>query len=262
MNKCFLISLFLTICVISTAQVKLDIELNSGLILNGKTYDHIDEETSFDLKNGYSYGLGFDLWIKNNWAISFGYSLGQSRAIFKTNYPEGFRFLSRGHSAGVLKDRIFYLGGKKSFSIGEATSIEPFLGIYYNPFFFETDDMRTTYITEQQGIQFYEYDHHYARFNAGDSKLFGAYGGRLGLTIAQSVGNIGTFSLSMAYSLDATQNLRQVIFTETNYQIWNTASSTIEDEFYHFEYENIQRGRHLWQIELGFKMPCSVLLGK
>ena len=46
------------------------------MTFNGKGYDMSDGRYSFNLQNGYNYGIGFDLWFKNNFGLSWGYSHG------------------------------------------------------------------------------------------------------------------------------------------------------------------------------------------
>ncbi|MFT6245933.1 MAG: hypothetical protein ACJA0U_000617 [Salibacteraceae bacterium] len=247
---------------ISNSQIKLDIELVSGYIINGKTYDFSENATNFDLTNGFTYGLGFDLWLKEDWSLSFGFSLGQSRAQIKRTFSGEFKGItSSGGNVGTLKDRVFYLGVKKNILIGNSTSIQPFLGLYYNPFFFDSQDIKYSVYSNDADFDYFESEDLYARFNMGNSALQGSFGGRIGMGISQKVRNIGVFSLSMSYSLDLAKNLDQKINANSHYIKWDGVSSTYDYEYYNNTYETFERGRHLWQVEVGFKMPCSILFG-
>jgi len=256
-----------TICFSSSAQLKMDMELLGGAIINGSKYNYQDDTHGFELKDGFSYGLGFDLWFPCEYSISFGLIRSQSVARTTMNLPSfstpGLYTTTRLY-IGSLIDRTFYLGTKKKFHIGNTTSLSPFLGIYYDFYSFDSNDREASVTLTQNNRLYHEAYYYYARFNRsswGENKLWGALGGRAGLTLEQDVGRIGKLSLNVSYGIDFMRMNRS---TYANYYYSETDLSTGQ-ELISYSYSNNENQifrRNLLQIELGFKMPCSMEFGK
>jgi hypothetical protein len=254
-------------CFSSTAQLKMDMELLGGTIINGSKYNYQDDTHEFELKDGFSYGLGFDLWFPCEYSISFGLIHSLSVARTTMNYPDfspSYKSIRR--YIGTLEDRMFYLGTKKKFHIGPTTSLSPFLGFYYDFYSFDNEDMEKTEIIvqTQNSRLYYEAHHYYARFNSsndGENNLWGALGCRAGLTLEQDVGRIGKFSLNVYYGIDS-KRMNRSIYTYYNY--YETDLSTGQEliSYSYYNLENQLFRRNMFQIELGFKMPCSMEFGK
>ena len=246
----------------ANAQAKLDIELKTGLLLNGRHLDIIDDDLGFDLRNGFSYGIGFDLWWNEKWATSFGYSLGQSFASFRTRFPEGHPISAMQRTVGVLKDRLFYLTVKRSQDITPSTSVALSAGLYYNPYFFDSDDIDYNAKYTMLDRDYYIDSYYIARFNSTNNGPYGALGAQLGFTLSQSASRFGVFSVGVNYGIDLKKSVDQTIIGSEYQMILDSKSGELIDAFSLSNYQNVNRGRHVWQVEFGFKMPCSILLGK
>jgi len=250
-----------------TSQVTMDMEVLGGVTLNGKNNNYSDETYSFELKNGFSYGLGFDIWLPKDYGISFGFRHSKSTARNTLNYPDGFMVSSHSFSSGKLEDRIFYFGMKKRFFIDAHQSLcfTPHLGFSYNPFIFDNEDMSY--------IESFEFDNYtqvesrstYSRFhssNVGKSQGYlGSFGGRLGVGIEKNIPNVGTFSLSAIYTVDLRKSVDRNLYV---YQFSTVSdnSTGAQQTFFYQNDDSRNISRNFLLIELGFKMPGSILLSK
>lgn len=258
----FLILLLIGLPMYGTSQITMDIELLGGITLNGNKYDYSDDTYNFQLKNGSSYGLGFDIWFPKEYALSFGYRLSQSVTRSTINYPEGFRTSQTSFPNGVLKDRIFYLGLKKKFHLGNTFSLTPFTGLYYNSFFFDNEDREGLVVVERENQVFFENKNFHARFNNRGSMFYGALGAQLGIGISKKIPKVGSFSLNMSYSIDFRRSVEQSVYAFAHNVVSNIETGEIEHTNYYYNYESRNLARNFIQIEVGFKMPCSILLSK
>jgi len=257
--SCYLIIIFFS-PLFSHSQVKLDLEFLAGMTLNLNRFDYEDAEYKFDLKNGYSYGVGFDLWLPNEFSISFGYVFSESSARSQYNWP--YSVSAIGFGLGTLRDRIFYLGTKKKIYISHTTKLIPFVGIYYDPIFFESTDREYSYFEEFDDYQYYEEIHNYTRFNPAISGFHGALGGRIGFGIEKEIENIGRFSLHITYSIDFLKNVSHLTYASYyNYTV-DPEEGELTPTSYYSHYTSERIGRNLLQVEFGFKMPCSMLFDK
>ena len=259
-----IIAFVVTICFSSSAQLKMDIEILGGAIINGSKYNYQDDTHEFELKDGFSYGLGFDLWLPSEYSISFGFTRSQSVARTTMNHPSSSSipgYYSSRSYLGSLNDRIFYLGTKKKFHIGNTTSLSPLLGFYYDFYSFDKEDREASGTVVQNNRLYHESYHYYARFNSSGNKFWGAFGGRAGLTLEQEVGRIGKLSLNVSYGIDF-KKLNRIIYTYYNYSDTDLITGQVENSYSYNNHENQTFRRNLFQIELGFKMPCSMEFGK
>lgn len=238
----------------------MDLELLGGVTFNGNKYNYSDDSYSFQLKNGSSLGIGFDIWTRKEYSISFGYRFSKSSTRSTLVYPEGFRLGGESFPTGVLKDRVFYLGTKKRFYLGETVSIMPFVGLYYNLFFFDNEERNIDHTLEENGSTYVEYRNVYARFNNVGSKFYGALGTKFGIGIEKKIANIGSFSLNVSYNWDMLRKVQHSIYATAYDAVYQEETGWNENLISHSQSQRF--GRNLVQIELGFKMPCSILLGK
>lgn len=242
------------------SQSTMDIELLGGITFNGNKYNYSNNSYDFKLKNGSSFGLELDIWTPKNYSVSFGYRLSQSSTRSTIVYPEGFRLSKESFSNGVLKDRVFYFGLKKKVSLGEAFSVLPFVGLYYNLFFFENEEKKAEHTIDSEGSTYVEYRNIYARFNNVGSKFYGAIGTRIGIGLEKEITNIGNFSLNLSYNWDMLRKVKHSIYVATYDAVFQEDSGWAEN--YYNNDQSRRFGRNMLQIEIGFKMPCSILLAK
>lgn len=257
-----LILSFLILPKLGTSQVTMDIELLGGITLNGNKYDYSDDSYSFELKDGASYGIGFDIWFQKKYSLSFGYRQSQSGTRSTFIYPAGFPTGARSFSNGVLKDRIFYLGVKKKFDLGKAFSLIPLISLYYNPFFFDNEELKYSSTVQVGNTSFSETSNFYARFNGSGKKSYGALGARIGIGIEKEIPNIGSFSLNIKYNIDMLRSVDRIVYAYNNAVLTNSGTGSVEQTNYYYNFESQRFARNLLQIEVGFKMPCSILLSK
>ncbi|MFK7786560.1 MAG: hypothetical protein AB8B56_15680 [Crocinitomicaceae bacterium] len=259
-----LCTILLLLPTIASSQVSMDMEVLGGVTINGNNNNYSDGTYSFELKDGVSYGLGFDIWFPKDFGLSFGYRLSQSATRNSINYPQGFIIGSSGALGGVLKDRIFYIGAKKQFFLDtkRSWSVIPHLGFSYNPFFFDSEDREYNAVSEYNTTTVIDDHYVYNRFNKTSEKYLGSFGGRIGVGIEKEINNIGTFSLGVVYTMDLTKSVDRILYVQKYSSQIETSTGVVEQSFVYSNINTEEIRRNYLLIEVGFKMPCSILLSK
>lgn len=245
------------------AQLTLDIELLGGALINSKKYNYSDENYAFNVKNGILRGIGFDLNISYQYALSLTYLKSSTVTRSKINFPEESRLSQSNSTAGILNDNIVQLGIKRKFQLENNFQFIPFVGLYYNNFLFDNEDRKYTSTLHESEMTYMEDRDIYARFNNSHNSsnhfFYGAFGTSLGLGIEKTFPSVGRFSLNVGYNIDLLRKVEQVIHASIyDFSVNNTDNTTTV--YYHSVYEKRELARNTLHIELGFKMPCSILL--
>jgi hypothetical protein len=262
MKPISIICVFISSFVFS--QAELEIELKTGITVNNNKMNPSHDQFDLNLQNGHSYGLGFDIWLPKNFGLSFGYSLSNSNVSGKIYFPENYGIESSLKHLGRLSEKIFYLGVKKKLEFSDKTSVSPFIGLFYNAFFF----LETGESIGGGGVWYTNGDYHYhstemyGAFESLSNNFYGSIGTKIGATIEQKIGKAGTLSLNVSYALDLNKNLwimagsqsQTTIEDENGLILQQNTTGTLE--------HSIGVRRNLLMFELGYKMPCSISIGK
>ena len=244
----------------SQSQAKLDIELLAGTTINGSKYDFSNDRYEFKLRDGFSRGIGFDIWFNNDYSISFGFNHSNSKTRSSFYYTNNSEMSTM---SGNLIDRIIYLGTKKRLNIGKKTAIIPFLGIIANAYSYDSKDIERKTTVQNTNFEEEELEtFSYVRFNNSNPLFYGSFGTKFGTSLEQNLGNWGKVSLNISYSL---ATLKDVEHSKDTYINEISTDPTTNISTLNTQYQLNKRQqfrRNLLQIEVGFKMPCSIRSNK
>ncbi|MCG8573387.1 MAG: hypothetical protein MI810_00765 [Flavobacteriales bacterium] len=234
------------------AQISMDMEVKSAFVINGPKYEFSDDFLTFDLQNGYAYGVGFDLRLKPTTALSFSYLFSQSDALVKQ------KFTSHNHAytAGTLKDYLIELGIKKFFPLKKGISVAAFIGAFANPYKLETLDRELASTATTAATYTQIQSESYIRFTPVNTI---AIGPKLGFYLQKSFPRIGRFSMGVSYGFELTKGVDRIIYLKMDEQITNLSTSVKTNTISEEKYITNTFPRNPFLIEFSFKMPGSMI---
>lgn len=250
----FLLSTLLMLQPSANSQITMDMELKGAYTINGPKYLFSDGAVFFDLNNGFTYGVNFDLRFAPTVALSFGHLYSQS----STTLRQTFRRSGFDHASGSLKDRIFDLGIKKYFPAKKyGLSLAAFVGVFGNFYFFENNDIQVNSSATTADYYNIVQSNSSVRFN----KLANlAIGPKLGFYIEKNFERIGRLIVGVSYGFELTNGVDRVISAD----MFESEKDLATGEVTVFLDDNRTitntLTRNPFMIEIGFRMPGAMIL--